>query len=403
MRSLVGVCVLIACGLSACQALAGYSVLTHEAIIDSAWDDSLKPLIRARFPDVTDEQLVQAHAYAYGGAIIQDMGYYPFSSKLFSDLVHYVRAGDFVTALLNDASDPNQFAFALGALAHYASDDNGHPIAINHAVPMLYPKLRSKYGDPMTYEDNPPAHLKTEFGFDVLGVARGSYAPKSYHDFIGFEVSKPLLERAFEETYSIPLKSLFKSLDLALGTFRSTVGGLIPEMTRAAWNAKKKDIQKATPGVTRRRFVYNLSRGGFEKEWGHNYERPGLGARMLTFMIRVLPKVGPFKAFAFRIPTPETEKLFMQSFNQTLSQYRTMIQGTRANRLTLPERNLDTGQPVRQGTYRLADRAYQDLLEKLADRKAVVSPGLRGSMLAFYQSGSETLPEKARRELASLR
>jgi hypothetical protein len=172
VRSLVHVFVLIACGLSACQALAGYSVLTHEAIIDSAWDDSLKPLIRARFPGVTDEQLVQAHAYAYGGAIIQDMGYYPFSSKLFSDLVHYVRAGDFVTALLNDASDPNQFAFALGALAHYASDDNGHPIAVNHAVPMLYPKLRRKYGDPMTYEDNPPAHLKTEFGFDVLGVAR---------------------------------------------------------------------------------------------------------------------------------------------------------------------------------------------------------------------------------------
>lgn len=394
---------MIACGLCACRVSAAYSVLTHEAIIDTAWDDSLKPAIRNRFPGVTEEQLIQCHAYAYGGAIIQDMGYYPFSSKLFSDLVHYVRAGEFIQALIDDASDPNEFAFALGALAHYASDDNGHPIAINHAVPMLYPKLRSKFGDPMTYEDSPSAHLKTEFGFDVLEVARGSYAPKSYHDFIGFEVSKPVLERAFEETYSIPLKSIFKSLDLALGTFRSTVGGLIPEMTRAAWNSKRKDIEKAVPGVTRRRFVYNLSRASYEKEWGHTYERPGLGARMLTFFIRVVPKAGPFKAFAFRVPPPEAEKLFMQSFNQTLAQYRTMVQAAEAKRLSLAERNLDTGEPVRQGKYRLADKAYEHLLEKLASEKSTVSPGLRKSVLAFYQSGSEMLNEKAKQELAGLR
>lgn len=360
-------------------------------------------MIRGKFPGITEEQLMQAHAYAYGGAIIQDMGYYPFSSKLFSDLVHYVRAGDFVAALLRDAGDPNEYAFALGSLAHYASDNNGHPIAVNHAVPMLYPKLRLKYGDPMTYEDNPAAHLKTEFGFDVLEVARGSYAPKSYHDFIGFQVSKPLLERAFEETYSIPLKSVFKSLDLALGTFRSTVGGLIPEMTRAAWNAKKDEIKKATPGTTRRKFVYNLSRASYEKEWGHSYERPGLGARILACLIRVLPKIGPLKAFAFRVPTAPAEKLFMQSFNQTLAQYRTMLQASRANGFTLPERNLDTGEPVHEGSYRLADRTYQELLEKLADSTTAVPPDLRKSLLAFYQNGGSALPEKARQELASLR
>src|ERR1700678_1412421 len=102
-----------------------YSVLTHEAIIDSAWPKILRPLILQRFPAATDDQLREAHAYAYGGAIIQDMGYYPFGSKFFSDLVHYTRTGDFVVALIEDAGqsqDINDYAFALGALAHYAAD-----------------------------------------------------------------------------------------------------------------------------------------------------------------------------------------------------------------------------------------------------------------------------------------
>ena len=186
--------------------VSAYSVLTHEAIIDSSWPKDLRPLLLKRFPNATDDQLREAHAYAYGGAIIQDMGYYPFGSKLFSDLVHYTRSGDFVIALVKDAQeedpkDPqalNDYAFALGALAHYAADNQGHPVAVNRTVPLVYPKLKAKFGPEITYEDNPSAHLKTEFGFDVIEVARGQYANDAYHDFIGFKVAKPLLERAFE-------------------------------------------------------------------------------------------------------------------------------------------------------------------------------------------------------------
>lgn len=380
-----------------------YSVLTHEAIIDTVWDDSLKPLIKSRFPSVTDAQLLEAHAYAYGGAIIQDMGYYPFSSTLFSDIVHYVRSGDFVVALIHDAQDPNEFAFALGALAHYAADNNGHPIATNHAVPILYPKLRAKYGDPITYEDNPGAHLKTEFGFDVLEVAHGSYAPKAYHDFIGFQVSKPLLERAFLEIYSIPLKDLFSSLDLALGSYRRTVSGMIPEMTRAAWDLKKDEIGKSTPGVTRRKFIYNLQRSSYEREWGKQYERPGPGAKLLAFLFRLLPKVGPLKALGFKVPTPAVEKLFMESFNQTLTSYRAYIGEVRTDKLRLADSNLDTGKAVQEGTYQFTDKTYSKLLEKLADQKADVSPELRSAILSFFPKPDASLSEKARLELESLR
>jgi hypothetical protein len=379
--------------------LKAYSVLTHEAIIDTAWEHEIIPLLLDRFPGSTPDQLIEAHAYAYGGAIIQDMGYYPFGSKFFSDLVHYARSGDFVLALLHDSQDLNEYAFALGALAHYAADNNGHPVAVNHVVPMLYPKLRAKFGDTVTYADDASSHLKTEFGFDVIEVAHGNYAPKSYHEFVGFKVSKPLLERAFEETYSIPLKSIFKSLDLALGTYRRTVSSIIPEMSKAAWAAKKDEIQKTTPGITRRKFVYNLSRASYEKEWGKEYNRPGCGARFLAFVFRIVPKVGPFKALGFRVPTAAGEKLFMDSFNKTVERYRILLTEQRTQKLKLPNDNFDTGKPTREGEYRLADAAYASLLEKLADKKAVPTPELRSNILGFYTALPNQLSDKARQEL----
>lgn len=337
-----------------CISLSAYSVLTHEAIVDSAWDQSISPLLLKRFPNI----------YAYGGCIIQDMGYYPFGSKFFSDLVHYVRSGDFVEGLILEAQDVNEYAFALGALAHYAADNNGHSLAVNRAVPMLYPKLRAKFGENVTYAENPSAHLKTEFGFDVIQVANGSYAPDAYHDFIGFEVSKPVLERAFESTYGLKLEDIFTSLDLALGTYRHTVSVLIPEMTKAAWSAKKDDIIRTTPGVTRQKFLYNLSRASYEKEWTSQYEKPGWFARLLGFVFRVVPKVGPFRALAFR---PATAR------NRT-SVY------------------------TNAGQYKLADKAYAKLLDKLAGRQfAGVPAPLRADIVAFYSDLSGPIATKKHR------
>lgn len=386
----------------AIRLLPAYSVLTHEAIIDTVWDTSLQPLLLKKFPSTKPDQLLEAHGYAYGGAIIQDMGYYPFSSKLFSDLAHYVRSGDLIVALLNGAQDVNEYAFALGALAHYASDNEGHPFGVNRAVPLIYPKLRQKYGSRVTYEDSPSAHLKTEFGFDVVQVANGKYAPKAYHDFIGFQVSKPLLERAFEDTYSLKMDDVFKSIDLALGTYRHTVGSIIPEMTKAAWSAKKKEIVQLQPGITRKKFLYNLSRASYKKEWDGQYERPGPGARFLAFVFRIVPKIGPFKALAFRPPTPEAEKLFIASFNRTLDRYRQFLADVRADKLILPNQNFDTGEAVREGEYKLADQTYLKLLEKLADTKLPVSESLRANILAYYRDPDGITSPKAREEFRVL-
>jgi hypothetical protein len=364
----------------------GYSVLTHEAIVDSLWDASIQKLLLKRFPAATPEELEQAHAYAYGGCIIQDMGYYPFSSRQFSDLTHYVRSGDFILALLRESQDIDEYAFALGALAHYAADNNGHRIATNLAVPILYPKLRRKYGKEVTYWDDPPSHLRTEFGFDVLQIAQGRYASASYHGFIGFQVSKPVLERAFLDTYGIELKDVFGSLDLALGSFRYSVGSIIPGMTRVAWQLKKDQVTKEIPGITRQKFLYNLSRSSYEKEWGTSYHKPGIRTRFVTWVMRIIPKIGPFKSLAFRAPTPEVEKMFMASFNATVDTYRGLLEKVSAGRLELANDNFDTGVPVVAGKYPGADQAYDQLLGKLEGRKfAGISPELRGNLLDYYK------------------
>jgi hypothetical protein len=364
---------------------AAFSVLTHEAIIDAVWDDQIAPLLRTRY-HASARQLRDARAFAYGGCIIQDMGYYPFSSRTFGDLVHYVRSGDFIQAMLREARDVDEYAFALGALAHWAADTHGHPEAINRSVPLLYPKLRAKFGDHVTYEDNPSAHLKTEFAFDVVQVARGAYAPQAYHDFIGFQVSKPVLERAFLATYGIEFKDLFVNVDLAIGTFRRSVSALIPSMTQVAWATREKEIAKLTPGVTREQFLFVMPRQNYEQEWGTQYSRPNTGHRILGVLFKIVPKIGPFRPLEFRTPTPEAEQLFLRSVESALRQYRTLLAAVANGRLILPNRNFDTGGPVMPGTYRLVDDVYAKLLEKLAHRHFEgVPPALRADILGFYK------------------
>ena len=364
---------------------SGYTVLTHEAIVDSVWDTSMRKLLLKRFPGATPEELEQAHAYAYGGCIIQDMGYYPFSSRFFSDLTHYVRSGDFVTALVRDSQDLDEYAFALGALEHYAADTEGHRIATNLAVPMLYPKLRRRFGRDVTYWDNPVAHIRTEFGFDVLQVASGRYATDQYRSFIGFQVARPLLERAFLDTYGIEMKDVFGDLTLAIGTYRYSIGSIVPGMTRVAWSLKRAELQKEIPGITRKKFLYNLSRSSYEKDWGTEYRKPGAGTRLLTFLLEIVPKIGPFRALKIKVPTPEVEKMFMASFNATIVRCRALLAGVEAGHPELPNENLDLGEPPQAGQYKGADEAYAKLVGKLADKKfAAISPDLRQNILAYY-------------------
>jgi hypothetical protein len=374
--------------------MSAYSVLTHEEIVDLLWADQISPLILKRYPGLTEEQLKEAHAYAYGGAVIQDLGYYPFGSREFSDLVHYVRSGDFVRELLAQSSDADEYAFALGALSHYASDIAGHP-AVNQSVAIEYPKLRAKFGTSVRYAQDKAAHLKTEFGFDTVQVEKNRYASQQYHDFIGFQVSKSLLERVFPIVYGVQLKDVLPREDLAIGSYRYSVSRLIPEMTQVALQTHKKDLMRETPDFAKQKFLYRLSRSNYEKEWGKDYVKPGLGTRILSTLLRFMPRIGPFKGLGFKSPTPQTEDLYIKSINTTVDQYRAMLQEVGADSLVLPNYDLDSGNPTKEGEYSLTDTTYAKLLGQLAKSKFDhTTPELRDNVLQFYSDAPASIQTK---------
>jgi len=389
-RALAIVAILLMCG----AASFAYSVLTHEEIVDLLWTDEIQPLLLKRYPGVSEDQLKEAHAYAYGGAVIQDLGYYPFGSTEFSNLVHYVRSGDFVQELLLESQDVNEYAFALGALSHYASDIAGHP-AVNQAVAIQYPKLRAKFGQSVRYAQDKSAHLKTEFGFDTVQVAKNRYASQQYHDFIGFKVSKSLLERVFPIVYGVELKDVLPHEDLAVGSYRYSVSRVIPEMTQVALQTHKKDLMSETPNFAKKEFLYRLSRSNYEKEWGKDYVKPGLGTRILSTLLRYMPKIGPFKGLAFNNPTPQTEDLYIKSINTTVDQYRAFLEEVRTDSLLLPDSDLDSGKATTPAEYSLTDETYAKLLGQLAKNKFDhTTPELRDNILQFYSDLSVPIETK---------
>ena len=391
--------------LSLVQPAGAYSVLTHEEVVDMAWQNHILPLLKARFPGTSDEDLVKAHAYAYGGCVIQDIGYYPFGNPFFSDLLHYVRTGDFVSHLLRDSTDVNEYAFALGALAHYAGDVHGHPY-INEITPEEYPRLGKKFGRLVTYGDDSTAHLRTEFGFDVVEVARGRYSQENYRSFIGFQVSKHLLERSFLETYGFEVKDVMPHEDMAIGSYRRSVSTLIPKMTHVALAYYGKDIKKETPNFDRRKFLYRLDRTQYEQEFGTEYQRPGAGARFVAFLFNLVPKSGPFRALHLRMPNAKEQDLYLKSVNTTVDNYDELLDALNNRKAqlhgpNLPDVDFDTGAPTASGEYRLADLSYARLLAKLVGHpKVPIEPALRSNLLAFYADPNPpaTLVPKAQGE-----
>src|ERR1700688_3983483 len=371
-----------------------YSVLTHEEVVDLLWADEIRPLLLKRYPGLTEDHIKEAHAYAYGGAVIQDLGYYPFGNKQFNNLLHYVRSGDFVHEMLLESADVNEYAFALGALAHYTSDITGHP-TVNQSVAIEFPKLQKKYGKVITYAQDKTAHIKTEFGFDMAQVAKNRYASQQYHDFIGFQVSKPLLERAFPVVYGMDFKDVIAHEDLSIGTYRFSVSRLIPEMTQVALQTHKKEIMAERPDFAKKQFLYRLSRSSYEKEWGKDYTKPGFGARILAIFLRYMPKIGPFKGLGFKNPTPQTEDMYFKSINATVDQYRTYLHEVKADSLRLTNCDLDSGKVTHAGEYSLADDTYAKLLHQLSEHKFDgLTPQLRDNILNFYSDPAASIKTK---------
>ncbi|MGI4826922.1 MAG: zinc dependent phospholipase C family protein [Janthinobacterium lividum] len=421
--------VLLLCTLALCQPARAYSLITHEQLIDLTWQKSIVPLLLSRYPDLTPAQLEHARAYAYGGCVIQDIGYYPLGDGFVSDLTHYVRSGDFVVNLFRDAGNADELAFAVGALSHYIGDSIGHSEATNLAVPVEFPKLRRKYGDVVNYAEGEHQHVQTEFAFDINQIAQHHLAPVHYLRHVGLDVPTKQLALAFYQTYGLNEDfTIGRERRINVGAYRFAVHRFIPRIAYATTllHRQHASVNADTPELIQ--LQAEITAVAQANHWDEYRRKPGIGTYSLAALLFVLPKVGPLKLVAVKGPDPKTEAEYIHSvvqstdqLNQTLHRFTpppavrpssaaaaaaadthsdsppagAMVpqigatQGTSQlssdSQHPLPNRDLDTGNPVRPSGYRLTDTTYATLAHRLAAHpQQSIPPGVRTDILAYY-------------------
>ena len=368
-----------------CPIARPYSVQTHQQIVDLTWHASIEPLLVARYPGITPAQLRTAHAYAYGGSAIQDLGYYPFGNEFFSDLTHYVRPGDFVVSLIRNASNANELAFAIGALSHYMGDTIGHSGAVNPSVAVEFPKLSRRFGNSIAYEDDEHAHVRTEFAFDINEIAKRRFAPLHYLRHVGLGVPTHLLSVAFYETYGLDADRILGNHRSVLRGYRFGVRSFLPRIAYAETVLHRGGMPPDTPGPELDKLVADLTQAATENNWEPYRRKPGIGTYTLAGLIFILPKVGVLSDLAIRGPVPFTEDLYVSSVNRTAAELRLALRNLPRFANRMPNLDLDTGATVRPGGYRLADRTYAKLLERVTSTpEEAVPPALKRDLIAYF-------------------
>jgi hypothetical protein len=362
-----------------------YSVQTHQELIDLAWKQSIRPILLKHYPTLTEAQLHEAHAYAYGGCAIQDFGYYPFGNGFFSDLTHYVRSGDFVLNLLRNAHTADELAFAIGSLSHYIGDTVGHSLAVNLAVPVEFPKLEKKYGPNVNYAENPHAHVQTEFAFDINQLSKRRFAPTAYLKYVGLEVPRDLLRKAFFETYGLNLPDIIGTKETSIRIYRNAVRNFLPNIARAETILHSKNFPADTPSPDLDDLKKDLLQASADNNWEAYRKNPGFTSHLYAGFIYILPKVGTLKMLAIKGPTQHTEDLYIKSVNRSIKSMRFVLTHFDQIERYIPNRDLDTGQVVKPGGYALTDKTYATLLNMITKHPDKVVPNqLKHDLLGYY-------------------
>jgi hypothetical protein len=372
--------------LAANQPLPAYSVQSHEELIDLNWKPTIRPFLLARFPHATEAELERAHAFAFGGCAIQDLGYYPFSKEFFSDLTHYVRSGDFIKNLFKEAKNPDELAFAIGALSHYVGDTIGHSRAVNPAVANAFPVLAKKYGPIVTYDENPHAHVRTEFAFDVNEISKHRMAPSAYLRHVGLRVPSSLLARAFFDTYGLEFEQVLGERRPVVRGYRFAVRSFLPRIAYAETVLHKSRFPPDTPSEALQIFQQHMADADFASQWNqYRRKKAGVGTHLLAWGIFILPKIGPLSLLAIRGPSPQTHEMYLRSMNAATGTLQKLLAEWNTSEQLLPDLDLDTGEKVRPGGYRLTDQTYATLLEKITRQPCKQVPaGLKQDIVNYY-------------------
>ncbi len=415
--------------LACARPLAAYSLLTHEQLIDLTWQDSIVPLLLSRYPNLTSADLEHARAYAYGGCVIQDIGYYPFGNGSFSNLTHYVRSGDFVVSLFRNAENADELAFAVGALSHYIGDSIGHSEATNLAVPIEFPALARKYGRVVSYAEGRHQHVRTEFAFDIDQIAHHRLAPLHYLRHVGLRVPVRQLALAYYQTYGINEDFGKTGRRINVRAYRFAVHALIPRVAYALTLLHRSHEPPETPSPDLDTIQQEVAAVASRDNWDHWRRKAGIGTYMLAGILFVIPKVGPLSLAAIKGPTSATEADYLHSVVQSTavlrralarftppasnrptaqapaSESRTAQQaqssglppGSGSAALTtffsqfrdphhpLPNRDLDTGSVVKLGGYPLTDLTFAALLHRLTHQPShPIPPGIKSDVQAYF-------------------
>jgi hypothetical protein len=432
---------LVVC-LFAAPSAGGYSLLTHEQLIDLTWDASIVPLLKSRYPTLTDAQVEHARAYAYGGCVIQDIGYYPFGDVFYSNLTHYVRAGDFVVNLFRNAGNADELAFAVGALSHFIGDSIGHADATNHAVPVEFPKLEKKYGKTVNYSQGTSEHVRTEYAFDINEITKLRFAPVKYLKHVGLEVPQRQLELAFYQTYGLAEDfSQGKGKKVNVKGYRFAVRSFLPQVSFSVAVLRRKKEPPVVDSPEMKRLMEQLAVVEAKNEWMKYRVKPGIGTYSLAGLIWIIPKVGPIKMVAVKGPTVDTNGEYVRSvlrstdlLNTTLRRFtpppatgpgapiaaaadvhsqpppgdhlpahpeaeQNVVRGSGDPRHPLRNRDLDTGYVVKPGGYSLTDETYCKLVHRLAAKPTqAIPPGIKEDIVAYYADMSVAFATKKHEE-----
>ena len=370
--------------LTGARPAGAYSVLTHEGMVDFLWADSIQPLLLQRYPGLTAAQLREARAYAYGGCVIQDMGYYPFGKEILSDLLHYVRTGDFIRSLFRNAKSADETAFAIGALVHFYGDTIGHPNAVNKAVASEFPDLAAKYGPNVNYAEGPRQHVQAEFAFDVNELVKHRLAPERYLNHAGFQVPVALLGKAFYETYGLHLDKVMRQHRPNMKGYRFSVRKLLPSVAYAEMLLYGKRMPADTPGPELDQFNALVAKTAASERWDQYRTHPGFGTHIMAGVIFLLPPVGKLGYLKIHPPDVATESDYVRSVLKTADVLQqTLAAATRSGKI--PNDDLDTGNHVYPGTYPLEDYAYADLLhEMVGNPQSPIPFGIKRDLTAYF-------------------
>jgi len=428
VRARLALVLLVFCFLTPAPPAGAYSLLTHEQLIDLTWQTSIVPLLLSRYPTLTPAEIEHARAYAYGGCVIQDIGYYPFGDPFFSNLTHYVRTGDFVVNLFRNAGNADELAFAVGALSHYIGDSIGHAEATNLAVPVQFPKLAAKYGSNVNYAEGEHQHVQTEFAFDIDEIAQGRFAPVHYLRHVGLQLPTKQLALAFYQTYG--LREDFtdtRHSRINVRAYRFAVHGFIPQVAYSTTLLHRKHEPVDTPSPDLQRLTAEIAKVAAANDWAAYRHKPGIGTYTLAGLLYILPKIGPIKLVAVKGPTQQTNADYIHSVLASTDALTYALRrftpppppsptaaiaaaadsqaapapsdtvpakplpfSAAAHQLTDPRhplvnRDLDTGMPVQPSGYRLTDDTYATLLHRLTQTPTnTIPPGIKRDILAYY-------------------